>query len=46
MLAPNHRLTGGRMSSVPTRDELLAMPASDYMNQQQQAFFNIFHSNS
>ena len=27
------------MSSVPTRDELLAMPASDYMNQQQQAFF-------
>ena len=27
------------MSSVPTRDELLAMPASDYMNRQQQAFF-------
>lgn len=27
------------MSTVPTRDELLAMPASDYMNSRQQAFF-------
>lgn len=27
------------MSTVPMRDELLAMPASDYMNSRQQAFF-------